>query len=303
MPAPQKYAREALERDHDRRRSLGETQEEIAKDIVPGGMPVGTLRNILYQVRKKRGQKSLPQEPPMSVDETPVEVLDGQMDLEASDTVPDDPVSLSTIADIVPVNSATSEHLSAVEVQTLEHYERIIAQGIKTFVEVGHALVIIRDERLYRESYGTFEDYLRQRWDLSRPYAYQLIDAAQVVDAVSATADIVPVNEAQARPLTRLAPEQQAEVWQEAVKTAPAGKVTAKHVQETVKRAKATGHAPSKLTSTKPFDVQSIETKMTDLYMDWLRHCETDDALETAQFFLNTLSDLAQGRAMLLHRQ
>jgi hypothetical protein len=30
---------------------------------------------------------------------------------------------------------------------------------------------------------------------------------------------------------------------------------------------------------------------------------ETDDALETAQFFLNTLSDLAQGRAMLLHRQ
>ena len=35
--------------------------------------------------------------------------------------------------------------------------------------------------------------------------------------------------------------------------------------------------------------------------MDWLRHCETDEALETAQFFLNTLSDLAQGRGMQLH--
>ena len=51
----------------------------------------------------------------------------------------------------------------------------------------------------------------------------------------------------------------------------------------------------------KLFDVQAIETKIKDLYMDWLRHCETDDALETAQFFLNTLSDLAQGRGMQLH--
>jgi hypothetical protein len=77
MPAPQKYDREALERDHDRRRSLGETQEDIAKDIVPGGMPVGTLRNILYQVRKKRGKKSLPQEPTMP--EAVVEVVPGEI--------------------------------------------------------------------------------------------------------------------------------------------------------------------------------------------------------------------------------
>ena len=36
--------------------------------------------------------------------------------------------------------------------------------------------------------------------------------------------------------------------------------------------------------------------------MDWLKHCDTDDALKTAQFFLNTLSDLAQGRGMQLQR-
>ena len=36
--------------------------------------------------------------------------------------------------------------------------------------------------------------------------------------------------------------------------------------------------------------------------MDWLKHCETEDALETAHFFLNTLSDLAQGRGMQLQR-
>ena len=194
-----------------------------------------------------------------------------------------------------------SERLSAVEVQSLEHYERIIAQGIKTFVEVGHALVIIRDERLYRGSYGTFEDYLRQRWDLSRPYAYQLIDAAVVVENVSAVADIVPVNEAQARPLTGLAPEQQREVWQQAVETAPPSGITAKHVQETVKMVKTDIAAGTKTQAVEPFDVQSTTTKIKDLYMDWLKHCETDDALETAQFFLNTLSDLAQGRGMQLH--
>jgi hypothetical protein len=83
MSAPQKYDRDALERDHDRRRSLGETQEDIAKDIVPGGMPVGTLRNILYQVRKKRGKKSLPQP---TMPEDVVEVLPGQLNIEDTDT-------------------------------------------------------------------------------------------------------------------------------------------------------------------------------------------------------------------------
>jgi hypothetical protein len=120
------------------------------------------------------------------------------------------------------------EHLSPAEVQTLDHYERIIAKGIKTFVEVGQALMAIRDQHLYREAYTTFEDYLRQRWDLSRPYAYQLMDASVVVQNLSAGADIVPVNEAQARPLAGLPPEQQVEVWKEAVETALPSGITAK---------------------------------------------------------------------------
>jgi hypothetical protein len=220
-----------------------------------------------------------------------------------ADTVPDPPVS--AVADIAAV-SEISEPLSLAETQTLEHYEAIITQGFKTFVEVGQALTAIRDQRLYRQSHGTFEDYLRHRWDLSRPYAYQLMDASEVVKNLSATADILPVTETQARPLASLPPEQQPEVWQEVVETAPAGKVTAKHVQATVKRAKVTGTTPPRAPTPKapkPFDVQDIESKIKALYMEWLKHCETDDALETAQFFLNTLSDLAQGRGMQLQRQ
>ena len=201
----------------------------------------------LERPREKSKKASAPQKTPMSDAQDlaeVVEVLPGQMSLDAN-TAPDSSVSVSAIADMGPVNDI-SEHLSPREVQTLEHYEQIIAQGIKTFVQVGHALLTIREQRLYRESYTTFEDYCRQRWDLSRPYAYQLIEASQVVNRVSAIADIVPVNESQARPLTRLPPAQQVEVWQEIVETAPSSGITAKHVQQTVKRVKAipTGVSP-----------------------------------------------------------
>src|SRR5690606_12947595 len=51
------------------------------------------------------------------------------------------------------------------------------------------------------------------------------------------TADTVPATERQARPLTKLPPEQQREAWAEAVETAPRDvdgrpRVTAAHVEE-----------------------------------------------------------------------
>ena len=203
------------------------------------GFPRQTVSDRLRKLALKAPPQSTPakvspaQQPTMP--EETVEVLPGRLSIEDADTPPEDAVS--PIGDIVAVAEVTGP-LSPAEVQTLEHYEQIIDQGIKTFVEVGHALAVIRDERLYRERHQTFEEYLRQRWDLSRPHAYRMIDAAVVVEHLSPIGDIVPVNEAQARPLAGLPPEQQVEVWQEAVKTAPAGKVTAKHVQATVKRVK-----------------------------------------------------------------
>jgi hypothetical protein len=58
---------------------------------------------------------------------------------------------------------------------------------------------------------------------------------------------IQPTSEYQVRPLAQLEPAQQCEVWEEAVKkatkTTPAGKVTSKHVANTVKE--LTAPAPS----------------------------------------------------------
>ena len=124
--------------------------------------------------------------------------------------------------------------LTTTEQASLERYERVIEKGLASFYEVGSALLTIRDSRLYRGTHGTFEGYCQDRWQMSRPRAYQLIEAAKVKDNLSTIVDI-PVTESQARPLTSLPPDKQSEAWQQAVDTAPDGKVTAAHVASVVK--------------------------------------------------------------------
>lgn len=123
--------------------------------------------------------------------------------------------------------------LSLDESRTLERLESIIESGLKTFIEVGNALLEIRDSRLYRQTSSTFEEYCRERWKMSRPQAYRLIDAATVVQNLSPLGDI-PTNERQVRPLTKLEPEQQHEAWNAAIELNP--KPTAAQVQEAVAR-------------------------------------------------------------------
>lgn len=72
-----------------------------------------------------------------------------------------------------------------------------IAAGLESFVQVGSALAEIRDTGLYLDHFPTFEAYCRERWNLSRQYAYQVMDAATVTNQMSAIADIT--NESQAR--------------------------------------------------------------------------------------------------------
>ena len=69
---------------------------------------------------------------------------------------------------------------------------------------------------------------------MSRPRAYQLIEAANVSVNLSTIVDTLPSTESQARPLTRLEPEQQREAWARVIETAQDGKVTAAHVQSVV---------------------------------------------------------------------
>lgn len=54
---------------------------------------------------------------------------------------------------------------------------------------------------------------------MGRCYAYRLIAAAKVIDHLSPIGDILPKNEAQARPLTKLEPFEQTQVWRAFIKS------------------------------------------------------------------------------------
>jgi len=120
------------------------------------------------------------------------------------------------------------------EKSELSRCEAVIDAGMKTFMDVGSALLDIREKKLYRQDFDTFEDYCREKWNIQRAYAYRLINAVETISYLSPIGDILPETETQARPLTRLEPTQQREAWAQAVETAPNGKITAAHVQSVV---------------------------------------------------------------------
>ena len=120
----------------------------------------------------------------------------------------------------------------------LERLEGVIRKNLAAFYEVGQALMAIRDKRLYLckngGEYQTFEAYCKGIWDMGKSNAYYLISASEVEKNLSTMVD-KPATERQARPLSKLEPEQQRQAWQKAVETAPEGKVTAAHVARVVK--------------------------------------------------------------------
>lgn len=127
-----------------------------------------------------------------------------------------------------------SVDLTVSETQRLTQLEATITAGLQTFVDVGQALLEIREARLYRQEFGTFEDYCRERWGMDKRYANYQIAAAQVIGNLGTIVPVLPATESQARPLAPLAPAMQREAWQRAVDTAPNGKITAAHVQNVV---------------------------------------------------------------------
>lgn len=73
--------------------------------------------------------------------------------------------------------------------------EQVIVKGLSTFREVGQALTRIRDERLYREDFATFDAYCKDRFGFSRQRASQLICCVKMEKECQQPVD----NESQAR--------------------------------------------------------------------------------------------------------
>lgn len=147
-------------------------------------------------------------------------------------------------------NAQNAEFLTADESAQLHDCEAVIERGLKTFYEVGEALLTIRDNRLYRLDYSTFEEYCRERWQMSKTHANRLIGAAGVIANLAPmgvksegdlstivdktdgnfvsnwTQNALPSSERVARAIAHLTPPQQVHVWQVASERTD-GKVTA----------------------------------------------------------------------------
>ena len=116
-----------------------------------------------------------------------------------------------------------SKELTTEQINTLERCEKIIEKGQETFVEVGQALAIIRDNKLWKQGYGSFVEYVEERWGYGKSHAYRLIKAAEDVEPCQFSpvgencqeSSFVPGNERQAREIAKAGGEEsQAEVAQ-----------------------------------------------------------------------------------------
>jgi hypothetical protein len=119
----------------------------------------------------------------------------------------------------------------------------------RAFYEAGKALASIHARQLYRSTHRTFEEYARDRFGFSRRHPYYLMDAASVVDNLLEKCEpmvhILPTSERQVRPLTSLEPEQQREVWQEAIIEAGERVPPARIVSDIVQRIREKNPVPN----------------------------------------------------------
>ena len=58
-----------------------------------------------------------------------------------------------------------------------------------------NALMAIRNGRLYRAEYSSFEDYCETRWGMTRSYAYRLMNHGCVLDNITADDDLSPMGD------------------------------------------------------------------------------------------------------------
>lgn len=71
--------------------------------------------------------------------------------------------------------------LSKIERSRFNEIEKSIERTKMAFIECGQLLMEVRDQKLYREEYPSFDDYCSVRWKFTRQRASQLIQAVVMV--------------------------------------------------------------------------------------------------------------------------
>lgn len=113
----------------------------------------------------------------------------------------------------------------------------------KAFYQAAFALRELHERKLYRSTHSRFDHYCRDRFGFSQQNADLLIRAAEVIDNLKVTTigcNFLPTSERQVRPLTKLNPDEQRQIWEEAVTEAggrvPSGRIVKSIVERLQER-------------------------------------------------------------------
>jgi hypothetical protein len=157
-----------------------------------------------------------------------------------------------------PITLLLPVPLNEEEASQLAESVETIRRGMGTFLEVGRALMRIRDLRLYRNLAPTFEAFCSKVLGLSKQHCYNYIacsDVFEILEARPEFAGRLPQNEAQTRPLRSLDPATVIDVWTEVVEQSSKTPITAALV-----RAAAQKRVPGNGAGENPTGERSLET-------------------------------------------
>ncbi len=203
------------------------------------------------------------------------------------------------------LGSETSEttitvNMTATQIEELTEDEekerhRLELKVERAFYEAGSALRQLRDGRLYRSTHKTFEAYCQERFGMTPRPAYYLIAAAGVVENLEMRTNgsqIMPTTERQVRCLTNLEPEQQRQIWHQAVEEAgdkvPSGRIV-KSIVERLKE-KPLIKASEFCTVGDPFILTRLEGAERKYNGCWAIASELRDFTITVDVHDNTLT-------------
>jgi hypothetical protein len=133
----------------------------------------------------------------------------------------------------------TDIQLTTEEVNELTALESEIEQNLSGVWKFANALKTIREKRLYRQKYKTFEEYCQARWNFGRDFASKQIQAAEVAQDLSTIVYIS--NEGTAREFVSVPPEDRPAVAQKAKAIAESkgrDKINSRDVKEAKQEAK-----------------------------------------------------------------
>lgn len=133
-------------------------------------------------------------------------------------------------------------------VDTLSEFERAELARIESAMDaaddshrmaVGALLLEVREKRLWREGYGSFEEYVEARHKISRSKAWIVAGLADV------RRDVPEIEvERHARALVALPSDERKAAWEDAKAAAGGGKVTTRQVEEAAKAVKTRPRKP-----------------------------------------------------------